>query len=58
VGYVIVYNPATAIVPVADGHGYWVGAARGDVFSYGDAPFLGGMAATSLNGSIIAADGF
>jgi hypothetical protein len=58
VGYVNVYNPATAIFPVADGHGYWVGAARGDVFSYGDAPFLGGMAATSLNGSIIAADGF
>jgi hypothetical protein len=58
VGYVNSYNPATAIFHTADGHGYWVASTRGDVFSYGNAPFLGGMAATNLNGSIIAAFGF
>ncbi len=57
-GYVNQYNPATAIFPTADGHGYWVSAARGDVFTYGNAIFYGGMAATNLNGGIIAADGF
>jgi Bacterial Ig-like domain (group 3) len=58
VGYVNTYNPATAIFPTSDGLGYWVVAAHGDVFSYGDAPFLGGMAATPLNGPIIAGFGF
>ena len=33
-------------------------SARGDVFSYGDAPYLGSMAAAGLNGEIIAAFGF
>jgi hypothetical protein len=58
VGYVNVFNPATAIFPTSDGHGYWVAAARGDVFSYGDAPYLGSMAARGLNGQIIAGYGF
>jgi hypothetical protein len=58
VGYVNVFNPATAIFPTSDGRGYWVAAARGDVFSYGDAPFLGSMAAAGLNGQIIAGFGF
>ena len=58
VGYVNSFNPAAAIFPTADGKGYWVAAARGDVFSYGDAPFMGSMAATGLNGQIIAAFGF
>jgi hypothetical protein len=58
VGYVNVFNPATAIFPTSDGHGYWVAAARGDVFSYGDAPYLGSMAARGLNGKIIAGFGF
>jgi hypothetical protein len=58
VGYVNVFNPATAIFPTSDGRGYWVAAARGDVFSYGNAPFLGSMAARGLNGQIIAGYGF
>jgi hypothetical protein len=58
VGYVNVFNPATAIFPTSDGRGYWVAAARGDVFSYGDAPYLGSMAARGLNGQIIAGYGF
>jgi hypothetical protein len=57
-GYVDFYNPATAIFPTKDGLGYWVSSARGDVFTYGVAPFLGGLAATGLNGVIIAAYGF
>ncbi len=58
IGYVNSFNPAAAIFPTADGKGYWVAAARGDVFSYGDAPFMGSMAATDLNGRIIAGFGF
>ena len=58
VGYVNVFNPATAIFRTADGQGYWIAAARGDVFSYGDAPYLGGEAAAGLNGEIIAGFGF
>ena len=58
VGYVNSFNPAAAIFPTADGKGYWVAAARGDVFSYGDALFMGSMAATGLNGGIIAGFGF
>ena len=57
-GYVNAFNPATAIFPTADGQGYWVAAARGDVFSYGDAPYMGSMAAAGLNGEIIAGFGF
>ena len=57
-GYVNVFNPATAIFPTADAEGYWIVAARGDVFSYGNASFLGGMAQAGLNGLIIAAYGF
>jgi hypothetical protein len=35
-----------------------VASAKGDVFTYGNAPFLGSMSATPLNGPIIAAFGF
>jgi hypothetical protein len=52
------FNPATAIFTTSDGGGYWVASANGSVFTYGDAPFDGSMAATHLNGSIIAATGF
>ena len=54
----ISFNPAAAIFRTADGFGYWVAAARGDVFGYGSAPYLGGMAAAGLNGQIIGAFGF
>jgi hypothetical protein len=58
VGYVNVFNPASAIFRTADGQGYWIATARGDVFSYGDAPYLGGEAAAGLNGEIIGGFGF
>ena len=53
VGYVNAFNPAATIFPTVDGKGYWVASARGDVFSYGDSPYLGSMAAAGLNGEII-----
>ena len=51
-------NPATAIFTTADGAGYWVSAATGAVYAYGDAPNDGGTTGTHLNGSIIAGVGF
>ena len=51
-------NPATAIFTTSDGDGYWIASANGTVNPYGDAPNEGGMSATHLNGSIIAATGF
>ena len=57
-GYVNGFKPATAIFPTVDGQGYWVASGRGDVFSFGDSPFLGSVAAAGLNGEIIAAFGF
>ena len=41
-----------------DGHGYWIVFANCAVASYGDAPFLGSMAATVLNGLIVGASGY
>jgi len=38
--------------------GYRVASARGDVFCYGNALFLGSLAATNVNGRIIAGFGF
>jgi len=51
-------NPATAIFTTSSGGGYWIAAANGAVFAYGDAPDDGSMAAQHLNGSIVAASGW
>ena len=58
VGYTNSFDPATAIFPTSDGRGLWVASARGDVFPSGNAPFLGSMSASPLNGAIIAGYGF
>jgi hypothetical protein len=58
VGYTNSFDPATAVFPTSDGRGLWVASARGDVFPSGNAPFLGSMSATPLNGAIIAGFGF
>ena len=52
-----VFDPATSIFSTSDGAGYWVSSAWGR-YNFGDAPNDGGMSATHLNGSIIAATGF
>ncbi len=36
-------GPAVAIVPTADGQGYWLDATDGGVFAFGGAPFLGSL---------------
>src|SRR5688572_3969744 len=38
-------NPLAAISATASGLGYWVASPQGAVFAYGDAPYLGGLAA-------------
>ncbi len=52
------FNPATAVFSTSDGGGYWVGAANGAVYSFGDAPYLGGMNGSQLNAPVIAAAGW
>ena len=51
--------PVVDIAPTADGKGYWLVAADGGVFAFGDAPFHGSMGGTPLNRPVvgIAADG-
>jgi hypothetical protein len=51
-------DPATAIIAMADGGGYWVSSALGAVYAFGDAPYDGGMSGTHLNGTIIGATGY
>ena len=41
------------ITPIADGHGYWLVAAGGGVFTYGRAPYLGSMGGRQLNGPMV-----
>jgi hypothetical protein len=41
-----------AVTP--DGHGYWLVAADGGIFSYGDATFYGSMSGKALNKPIVA----
>jgi len=41
-------KPVTGIIPSPDGAGYWVTAADGGVFNFGDAPFVGSAAGTGL----------
>ncbi len=51
-------NPATAIFTESDGGYFWIATANGSVIAFGDAPLYGSMAATNLNGTIIAGSGF
>lgn len=45
-------KPAVAIVPTPSGNGYWIAAADGSVYSFGDAPFFGSMGGKKLNAAI------
>jgi hypothetical protein len=45
--------PITGIALTNSGQGYWLSAADGGVFAFGDAPFLGSMVGTRLNGPIV-----
>jgi hypothetical protein len=50
--------PIVGIAPSSDGHGYWLAAADGGVFAFGDAPFYGSFGGQSLKYPVaqIAAD--
>jgi hypothetical protein len=41
-----------------DGGGYWIVAADGGVFSYGDAPFEGSMGGQRLNKPMVGMSGY
>jgi len=41
------------MAPTPDGHGYWLAAADGGIFTFGDANFYGTTATTRLNAPIV-----
>jgi hypothetical protein len=45
--------PAVGVADVAGGGGYWVSAADGGIFSYGDAKFYGSTGALHLNAPVV-----
>jgi hypothetical protein len=47
-------QPIVAMASTADGHGYWLVASDGGVFSFGDAAFYGSTGAMHLNEPIVA----
>ena len=53
-----VLDPTTAIFATADGGGYWITTALGEVYAFGDAPNDGDESGAHLNGPIIAATGW
>ena len=46
-------QPVVGITATPDGGGYWLVAADGGVFAFGDAPFLGSMAGHRLNAPVV-----
>ena len=46
-------EPVVGMASTTDGHGYWLVASDGGVFTFGDAPFDGSLAGTHLNGQIV-----
>jgi hypothetical protein len=46
-------KPIVGMATTPDGKGYWLVAADGGVFTYGDAPFYGSMGAMHLNKPIV-----
>jgi hypothetical protein len=46
-------HPVVGIVATPDSGGYWLVAADGGVFTYGDAPFDGSLGGTHLNSPIV-----
>ncbi len=45
--------PIVGIAATPDGHGYWLEAADGGVFTFGDAPFEGSLGNLTLNAPIV-----
>ncbi|HEX5267588.1 MAG TPA: hypothetical protein VFW24_12520, partial [Acidimicrobiales bacterium] len=47
-------TPIVGMAPTADGHGYWLVASGGGVFTFGRAPYLGSMGGRRLSGPVVA----
>jgi hypothetical protein len=41
------------MAPTSDGHGYWLVASDGGIFTFGDAGFFGSTGAVALNKPIV-----
>ncbi len=54
---VVLRAPVVGAAATPDGQGYWVGAADGGIFAYGDARFYGSTGGKQLNEPIVAVDG-
>jgi hypothetical protein len=46
-------SPSVGIASTPDGGGYWLAAADGGVFAFGDARFFGSMGGTHLNSPVV-----
>jgi hypothetical protein len=47
-------EPIVAIVPTAEGRGYFLVAKDGGVFAFGDAKFAGSLPSASIKGTVVA----
>ena len=45
--------PVVGMAATPDGQGYWLVAADGGVFNFGDAPFAGSMGGRPLNAPVV-----
>ena len=52
-GAVHLAAPVVGMAATPDGNGYWLAAADGGIFSYGDAPFEGSAGGTPLNKPVV-----
>ena len=50
--------PIVGIASTPDGNGYWLVAAYGGVFAFGDAPFVGSMGSRKLNSPVVSVSGY
>jgi hypothetical protein len=57
-GPIPLHEPVVGMGATDDGGGYWIVAADGGVFSYGDAPFGGSEGGTRLNAPMVGIAGF
>ena len=46
-------KPIVGMAATPTGHGYWLVAADGGIFAFGDAPFYGSMGGQTLNQPIV-----
>jgi hypothetical protein len=52
-GFLNLNGPVVGMAPTADANGYWMAAADGGIFTYGDAGFFGSMGGKPLNEPIV-----